>query len=574
MCGASPKPCQYDLDFFQAAEVCRSEGSRLCTQAEMLKNEVAGTGCGMDALVVWTSSRGKCAEGEFITVAGAAYNAVPVPYGLGLPACTPVSEKRSVRCCGDEVVIPPTCRSSIATCQELGWSVVPGDGSVNAFCAESSTVYDCADGAGRCYAHFARSCSADELLRASVSVAGFPDGVQVQLTADRHGVLDRCMCCADTELQPDPCVRPNRMHTSAIAKQLAFAVDTFETRKCSWVYDGCGPGEGVELTFTEAHVEDSIPGDGWKVFAASSPIDLLSVQNMKYSRASVLAELRSSDARMFRRALRNGATVIVTPHGEGFAPRTAGSQYVVRSPLGAIVELNAAAKGASAASFAVEYRCVPVTSGCMDRAANNFDIGASHDDGSCEYSSGDNTGWTDPYPDSGYRCISNPRSNENECTCAVAELGESFFFDTKVDHIVRSPRPFETVVAPYVAESCNTMTSSSEEWIGQVNAASGGLHWLRFYGALLLSESELQVSHETVIVEGTVPNPHAQSLLPELNVRITARSSSRVFVRRVAVRNKIADGNAPVAYINTGSVMIMEDTVLENNCEELMQSTT
>ena len=65
--------------------------------AEILNNEAGGTGCGMDALAVWTSTRGKCAEGEFMSLAGASYNAVPVPLGVGLPACTQTTEKKSTR---------------------------------------------------------------------------------------------------------------------------------------------------------------------------------------------------------------------------------------------------------------------------------------------------------------------------------------------------------------------------------------------------------------------------------------------------------------------------------------------
>eukprot|EP01043_Picozoa_sp_COSAG02_P054054 COSAG02_NODE_6062_length_3833_cov_1.835297_1_plen_654_part_00 len=568
VCSASPKPCQFYSNFFEAAEVCRSEGGRLCTQAEILNNEAAGTGCSMDALEVWTSSRGKCAEGEFMTMAGAAYNAVPLPLGLGLPGCTSVTEQRSVRCCADDVVKPSTCPSSTATCQELGWPIVTSDESVDAFCP-MNTLYNCADGANICYEQFARSCTADELLHAASFVAGFPDGVQAQLSSSRHGMSDKCMCCADTVLMPEPCIRPYRVRTSSNAKQLAFGVDKSETRLCSWVFDGCAPGEGVELTFKEAHVADSIPGDGWKVFAANSPVDLLNVQNKKFSRASVLAEIRSSETRTFRRSLHDSATRIIPPHGAEPSPRTAATEFVVRSPLGAIVELRAT-KGASAASFAVEHKCAPVSSGCMDRTASNFQIDASHDDGSCEYSR-DESDWTDPYPDSEYRCTNNPRSTEDECTCAVIEAGEFFFFDTMADQIVRSADPFESVVAPYVTESCNSSMTSSEEWIGHVNAAIAGLHWLRFYGALLHSESDLHANHETVIIEGITSNLHIRPSLPELNVRITATNRSRAFVRRVAVRNKVAEGNAPVAYVGGGSIMLMQDVLLENNCEQLMR---
>ena len=115
---------------------------------------------------------------------------------------------------------------------------------------------------------------------------------------------------------------------------------------------------------------------------------------MEYSRASILAEIHSTDARTFPRTTVDDGTRMktntgeTTGHGQAPLPRSENTEYTVRSPHGAILELKAAgaaAKGAATAAFAVLYKCAPVVGGCMDTAANNYSIEASHDDGSCEY---------------------------------------------------------------------------------------------------------------------------------------------------------------------------------------------
>ena len=53
VCGASPSRvvggCWDASTFGDAAEVCASFGSRLCTLDELMNNEVTGTGCGFDS---------------------------------------------------------------------------------------------------------------------------------------------------------------------------------------------------------------------------------------------------------------------------------------------------------------------------------------------------------------------------------------------------------------------------------------------------------------------------------------------------------------------------------------------
>ena len=537
--------------------------------AEILNNEAGGTGCGMDALAIWTSTRGKCAEGEFMSLAGASYNAVPVPLGVGLPACTQTTEKKSTRCCGDDVVVESACPSSTATCQELLWPLVAADASGEAFCPQNE-VYNCVDGPRGCYEQFARPCTASELTRATASMSGLLDSTVAQLqSTSSHGPTDQCMCCADDNVMSEPCTRPSPIATTSTEKQLVFAVDTAETRQCYWVFDGCPAGQGVELKFVQADVADGIPGDGWRIFGAASPIDLVSVENMEYSRASILAEIHSTDARTFPRTTVDDGTRMktntgeTTGHGQAPLPRSENTEYTVRSPHGAILELKAAGaavKGAATAAFAVLYKCAPVVGGCMDTAANNYSIEASHDDGSCEYPPSVSTG---PHGELS-QCVSNPRrigDEYDECACVVTRQRELMPDDVDV---LRSSDPFDALLAPYQSESCS-IPSTSTDFVSQVIAGDGGLYWLRFSGTTFESSTQLLVNDETVIVEGITSDPLAQSLLPELNMRITARDDARVFVRQVAIRNKVAVGNAAVASIHTDSVLIMADVLMENN---------
>ena len=111
-------------------------------------------------------------------------------------------------------------------------------------------------------------------------------------------------------------------------------------RRCYWVFDtleGCTGG--VQLRFSEARLSDSITGDGWRVFTASSPVDLESVQNLRFPRDSILAEIRNDEARTFRRTASNSMLV---PHGQNFTNRASESDYVVTSQSSALIlELKA-----------------------------------------------------------------------------------------------------------------------------------------------------------------------------------------------------------------------------------------
>ena len=46
------------VTFFEAREQCTLEGYRLCTKAELMKDECCGTGGNCDSHLVWTSTTG------------------------------------------------------------------------------------------------------------------------------------------------------------------------------------------------------------------------------------------------------------------------------------------------------------------------------------------------------------------------------------------------------------------------------------------------------------------------------------------------------------------------------------
>ena len=85
VCGSSPQGagvgCWGASTVTEAAAHCRHLDARLCTLDELLLNEAAGTGCGFDGKLVWSSTRGRCGPGQFFAVAGAANNAVEPPLG-------------------------------------------------------------------------------------------------------------------------------------------------------------------------------------------------------------------------------------------------------------------------------------------------------------------------------------------------------------------------------------------------------------------------------------------------------------------------------------------------------------
>uniref|UniRef100_A0A7S2EIE8 Uncharacterized protein n=1 Tax=Trieres chinensis TaxID=1514140 RepID=A0A7S2EIE8_TRICV len=63
-----------EMDFYDAYEVCRKAGGRLCTADEVLSSCTKGTGCRHDHELIWTCSEGgakcewnsECCSGECI----------------------------------------------------------------------------------------------------------------------------------------------------------------------------------------------------------------------------------------------------------------------------------------------------------------------------------------------------------------------------------------------------------------------------------------------------------------------------------------------------------------------------
>jgi hypothetical protein len=564
-CGASPRPCQ-TATLLQAAATCQAAGGRLCTQAEVLNNEVGGTGCGFDAAEIWTSSRGKCDKGEFMTVAGIANNAVPVPLGKGMPACAAISELKAVRCCGDEQVNTPRCPASVATCSELQWPIQTPAGS-DAFCAGNHSMYTCAGSASKCFERMARPCTQEEVTAAAASLPSVPNSTKVQLMVG-HAPSDQCMCCADLGVMPEPCTRPHKIFTTNTSAEYSFEISTDQARRCYWVFDGDGCGDGgVQLRFTEAKLTNSIPGDGWRVFVAQSPVNLVQVQNLQFPRNSILAEIRDDAARRFRR---DTGGVMKVPHGQNFSSRQPHSEYLVNAHTPAvIVELKAMAKGAALsgtfARFSVQYRCAAVTGGCLDSAAANYQSNASYDDGSCAYpppvSSCGNNGCN-----AEYTCTSNPQRESDECACVITDRASTSFYNASAHQFnATSADQYNATLAPYLGSSCATV-SNSTTFIDAVNSGTGGIYWLRFTGATRESSTDLVVDHETIVIEGMGADDLAQSALPEWNGgKIFAVNSALLFIRKVSIRNRVSLGNAAVAQILTGSMLSMADVLIENS---------
>merc|ERR1719424_2421843 len=78
-----------------AREFCLKIGARLCTKKELITDEVAGTGCGLDQRPVWSSTA--CPDGSYVALAGSSRHIHEVP-----PLCTqPAGESASARCCAD-----------------------------------------------------------------------------------------------------------------------------------------------------------------------------------------------------------------------------------------------------------------------------------------------------------------------------------------------------------------------------------------------------------------------------------------------------------------------------------------
>ena len=106
VCGGSGSPSRSCglVTFDQAVAGCAEVMSRLCTLAELQRDEARGTGCGFDGEFVWSADRRDCPIGEFVAVSGASQFTKP-------PRCTRVGELVGLRCCAD---VAPTCHPQAA----------------------------------------------------------------------------------------------------------------------------------------------------------------------------------------------------------------------------------------------------------------------------------------------------------------------------------------------------------------------------------------------------------------------------------------------------------------------------
>ena len=95
VCGASEAggACSGTTAWVDAAEICEIAGARLCTLAEVLANETAGTGCNYDVQQIWTST--PCDDGYYVAAGSTAFlSNHPVQ-------CKPAASSQYSRCCAD-----------------------------------------------------------------------------------------------------------------------------------------------------------------------------------------------------------------------------------------------------------------------------------------------------------------------------------------------------------------------------------------------------------------------------------------------------------------------------------------
>ena len=102
VCAASsiPQSCYRGLMFKEALAICTTYGARLCTLHELSKNATAGTGCGLDDHMVWSSS--SCGLGQYWVHLGA----VNARTKGTRSECRHLQQTAAVRCCSSGVGKP------------------------------------------------------------------------------------------------------------------------------------------------------------------------------------------------------------------------------------------------------------------------------------------------------------------------------------------------------------------------------------------------------------------------------------------------------------------------------------
>ena len=123
-----PARCVDGVNFHTANAYCTSVGARLCTEQEIKRDETRGTGCGFDAALVWTSSRGMCNMGEFMTVSGNTLFNADVQGGCmkssandgAVRCCADIEQHNSAAAYKEDEDSEREMRTSTETCEELG----------------------------------------------------------------------------------------------------------------------------------------------------------------------------------------------------------------------------------------------------------------------------------------------------------------------------------------------------------------------------------------------------------------------------------------------------------------------
>ena len=91
VCGSSLASCNYASTYDEANQLCGSAGARLCSSAELERNVVASTGCGIDSMLTWSST--SCDAGHVLRMGSATHGAVST--------CADNAGVYAVRCCAD-----------------------------------------------------------------------------------------------------------------------------------------------------------------------------------------------------------------------------------------------------------------------------------------------------------------------------------------------------------------------------------------------------------------------------------------------------------------------------------------
>ena len=103
--GNGKAKCQHGLTYNQAVKMCNKMGARLPTKAEALANCAAGTGCGHDADLIWTSSSTMPTAKQLTSKKGTCKDIVrPTFQPNEYEYCVSPLEQHESRCCSDKAI--------------------------------------------------------------------------------------------------------------------------------------------------------------------------------------------------------------------------------------------------------------------------------------------------------------------------------------------------------------------------------------------------------------------------------------------------------------------------------------